>query len=198
MQVFVRIITWSHTDPTLHVLDYIYICTCFFRYFHGCIFFLSSPISPLLPRPHSTFLFFIFYFVLFVLFPYFLPFYFLCIVLYSLFFILLPSYSDIFYFIFLFSHPHPHTVSCLLIPNSYNPGAAFFSPLLLLSTFLSIQFQLFAALFHVHTTTNKVQSKFSEGPIIAHQEKFKLHRTNHIVWKPKINKPASDFCTILI
>lgn len=128
MQVFVRIITWSHTDPTLHVLDYIYI------YVHASfdIFtaasFLSSPISSLLPRPHSTFIFFIFYFVLLVLFPYFLPFYFLCIVLYSLFFILLPSYSDIFYFIFLFSHPHPHTVSCLLIPNSYNPGAAFFLP----------------------------------------------------------------------
>jgi len=148
-----------------------------------------------------TLLLYFLFFILFCLFYFlisFLPFYFLCIVLYSLFFILLPSYSDIFYFIFLFSHPHPHTVSCLLIPNSYNPGAAFFPPLLLLSTFLSIQFQLFTALFHVHTTTNKVQSKFNKGPIIALQEKFKLHRTNHIVWKPKINKPASDFCTILI
>lgn len=172
---------------------YMYILLSIFSRLH-----LFSIISHLSSSTSASLYFFIFYFVLFVLFPYFLPFYFLCIVLYSLFFILLPSYSDIFYFIFLFSHPHPHTVSCLLIPNSYNPGAAFFSPLLLLSTFLSIQFQLFTALFHVHTTTNKVQSKFNEGPIIAHQEKFKLHRTNHIVWKPKINKPASDFCTILI
>lgn len=106
MQVFVRIITWSHTDPTLHVLDYIYIYVhASFDILTAASFFYHLP-SLLFYLGLTLLFYFLFCFVCFIsLFPsYLFIFYALCFIPYFLF----SSHHTLIFFILFF---------CSLIPT---------------------------------------------------------------------------------